>query len=282
MNIESRVKRSNLVRSLNGLFLNAIPKVSAIWMLVQLSDHLNSIHLVTGRVHVCYLNGSVIWKSGIQIPVVFPKWFFSSICCLEISKDGHLKGQNQMNDLHRYLIEGDTTLDICDFITTIFFHVGIIQGESFNFWCIRPSMSEYRNYFISGVQIHTITSIWSSCFLKIQIFSIFTLYLFCKPRLVDIHAKGSGFVSKSRFKDCYFWKTVYSGVDDQQNSNFKWVDANSRCNYFVAASYRHLCSLPLQNYFAEKNIAVSEFELRTSEAPDMDANPIPGCSPIYQ
>ena len=70
-----------------------------------------------------------------------------------------------------------------------------------------------------------------------------------------------------------FWKTVYSGVDDQQNSNFKWVDANSRCNYFVAASYRHLCSLPLQNYFAEKNIAVSEFELRTSEAPDMDANP---------
>ena len=102
---------------------------------------------------------------------------------------------------------------------------------------------------------------------------MFTLYLFCKPRLVDIHAKGSGFVSKSRFKDCYFWKTVYSGVDDQQNSNFKWVDANSRCNYFVAASYRHLCSLPLQNYFAEKNIAVSEFELRTSEAPDMDANP---------
>ena len=26
----------------------------------------------------------------------------------------------------------------------------------------------------------------------------------------------------------FFWKMVYSGVDDYQNSNFKWVDVNGR------------------------------------------------------
>ena len=48
------------------------------------------------------------------------------------------------------------------------------------------------------------------------------------------------------------FKNANKYLDDHYESNFKWVDVNGRCNFFVGASYRHPIYL-LKTYIFQKH-----------------------------
>ena len=48
------------------------------------------------------------------------------------------------------------------------------------------------------------------------------------------------------------FKNAIKYLDDHYNSNFKWVNVNGGCNFFVDASYRHPIYL-LKTYIFQKH-----------------------------